>query len=204
MVKLTAHDLLFILKQIKIAEAHAAGGDLKTLIEDAAKAAGATGTANLQAHLLPYGLRTVDGTYNNLFNGREAWGAADRPFVQLGPRNWVTESDDTIVFGAGSPGQVVFTDGNYSQLGPPPAASQGLGGGTLVDADPRIISNLIVDQTSNNPAAIMVYRSMLADGKNATRTEMRDGDGNVVTHTKQVLSPTGEVLANVGAGRRPR
>ncbi len=198
MVKLTAHDLLFILQQIKIAEDHAAGGDLKTLIEEAAKAAGATGTATPQAHLLPYGLRTVDGTYNNLLEGRQAWGAADNPFVQLGPRNWVTESDDSITFGAGTPGQVVFTDGNYSQLGAPSAQSQGLGGGTVVDADPRIISNLIVDQTSNNPAATMVYEAMLAAGKNASRAEMHDANGNVVTHTKQVVSPAGQVLANVG------
>ena len=28
--------------------------------------------------------------------------------------------------------------------------------GDVVDADPRIISNLIVDQTSNNPAAVAV------------------------------------------------
>ena len=198
MVKLTAHDLLFILQQIKIAEDHAAGGDLKTLIEEAAKAAGATGTAAPQAHLLPYGLRTVDGTYNNLLEGRQAWGAADNPFVQLGPRNWVTESDDSIVFGAGSPNPVVFTDGDYSQLGAPSSQSQGLGGGTVVDADPRIISNLIVDQTSNNPAATMVYEAMLAAGKVASRAEMHDANGNLVTHTRQVVSPTGEVLANIG------
>ena len=33
-----------------------------------------------QAHLLPYGLRTVDGSYNNLLPGREMWGAADQSF----------------------------------------------------------------------------------------------------------------------------
>ena len=32
MVQLTKHDLTFILNQIKIAEAHAAGGDLAALV----------------------------------------------------------------------------------------------------------------------------------------------------------------------------
>lgn len=76
MVTLVKHDLQFILKQIKIAEAHSAGGDLATLVAEAGNAAGAQGTATGQAHLLPYGLRTVDGTYNNLIEGRETWGAA--------------------------------------------------------------------------------------------------------------------------------
>ena len=61
MVQLTKHDLNFILAQIKIAEAHAAGGDLAELV------AGYNGNDGFaQAHLLPYGLRTVDGSYNNL------------------------------------------------------------------------------------------------------------------------------------------
>ena len=47
-------DLEFILAQIKIAEAHAAGTPLSELVVD--------------PHL-PFGLRTVDGTYNNLIEG---------------------------------------------------------------------------------------------------------------------------------------
>ena len=35
MVNLVKHDLEFILKQIKIAEAHAAGGDLRKLVAEA-------------------------------------------------------------------------------------------------------------------------------------------------------------------------
>ena len=34
----------------------------------------------------------------------------------------------------------------------------------MVDADPRIISNLIADQTSNNPAAVAIAGSAGADG----------------------------------------
>ena len=55
-MKLVKHDLQFILDQILIADAHIAGGDLLTL---------------LGSNLLPYGLRTVDGSYNNLTPGQE-------------------------------------------------------------------------------------------------------------------------------------
>ena len=46
----------------------------------------------------------------------------------------------------------MVTNTNYAQSG------------NVVDADPRIISNLIVDQTSNNPAAVEVAGSAGADG----------------------------------------
>ena len=54
MVNLVKHDLQFILNQIKIAEAHASGTPLTELVD---------------SPLLPYGLRTVDGSYNNLVPG---------------------------------------------------------------------------------------------------------------------------------------
>src|SRR5688500_13169369 len=66
MVNLVKHDLEFILKQIKIAERHAAGEDLRDLVAEAGGLDSNAPTAPSQAHLLPYGLRTVDGTYNNL------------------------------------------------------------------------------------------------------------------------------------------
>ena len=56
-------DLEFILQQIVIAERHAAGEDLLSLLP------------NVQ---VPFGLRTVDGTYNNLVPGQSGFGAADR------------------------------------------------------------------------------------------------------------------------------
>lgn len=60
-------DLVFILQQIKISEAHAAGESLYDLVGNP---------------LLPWGLRTVDGTYNNLVPGQQYYGSAD----QLMPR----------------------------------------------------------------------------------------------------------------------
>ena len=61
-------DLEFILEQILIAEQHAAGADLTTLVPNS---------------FVPFGLRTVDGSFNNLFPGQEEFGAADQLFPRL-------------------------------------------------------------------------------------------------------------------------
>ena len=144
MVTLVKHDLEFILKQIRIAEAHANGGDLAQLVAEAGQAAGLPNAAPFQAHLLPYGLRTVDGTYNNLLDGRETWGAADQPFIPLTERTFLNEGDDSFVPYA--------TNNDYGQPG------------NVVDVDPRLISSLIVDQTSNNPAAVIVAQQLTEAG----------------------------------------
>ena len=68
MAELVKSDLVFILQQIQIAEANAAGTPLSELIPDSA---------------LPYGLRTVDGSDNNLFLDQTAFGAADVLFPRL-------------------------------------------------------------------------------------------------------------------------
>nr|MDH4442261.1 hypothetical protein [Rhizobium sp.] len=69
MVTYIRSDLDFILKQIKIAEAHAAGQPL-------------FGPGGLvPAYNISWGLRTVDGSYNHLQAGQEQWGAADREFA---------------------------------------------------------------------------------------------------------------------------
>ena len=79
---------------------------------------------------LPFGLRTVDGSCNHLEPGSNEFGASDNIFPRMsGPRP-------------------VFA--------PVPGDPQGYAktSGTVVDPRPRIISNLIVDQTTNNPAAV--------------------------------------------------
>ncbi|HEY8613115.1 MAG TPA: peroxidase family protein, partial [Roseomonas sp.] len=140
MVNLVRHDLEFILAQIRIAEAHAAGGDLAALVAAQGAPPGVPVTDPAAASLLPYGLRTVDGSYNNLSGvpGREKWGAADQPFVKLLTPAPLNDADgDRMDFGPGAPS---VTNTNYGSSG------------SVADADPRIISNLIVDQTVNNPA----------------------------------------------------
>lgn len=135
MVTLIRHDLEFVLRQIKVAEAHASGTPLTDLVE---------------SPLLPWGLRTVDGSFNNLVDGRSQWGASHEPFVQLTQPNWRNEGDDAMMFGTPA-NPVWLTNNNYT---PGAATSPGFAPGTVVDADPRLISNLIVDQTLGNPAAV--------------------------------------------------
>ena len=65
MVTFNTADVQFILDQILIAEANAAGTPLTQLIANP---------------LLPFGLRTVDGTFNNLIPGQSDFGAADQLF----------------------------------------------------------------------------------------------------------------------------
>lgn len=120
----TLHDLAFILQQIKISEA----------------ATNPDGTINgellrdlVSSPLLPYGLRTVDGSWNNLLPGQELYGSADQTMPRLTALNW--QDADAMT--------------SYTQLG-----------GAVIDADPRIISNLISDQTVSNPAAVEAHEGL--------------------------------------------
>ncbi len=133
---LNASDLRFILQQIKIAENHVA-----TTTEANAPCGALLGPApdqipaNGVGVTLPWGLRTVDGTCNNLLKDtsigldQNKFGAADQPFPRHVPAQFKTTP-------------------NYAPTGPdaPP----------VMDPEPRRISNLIVDQTPANPAATNV------------------------------------------------
>ncbi len=70
MASFSRSDLDFVLKQILIAEQHTAGADLASLVPDA---------------FAPFGLRTVDGSFNNLIAGQSNFGAADQFFTQRLP-----------------------------------------------------------------------------------------------------------------------
>lgn len=144
MVNIVRHDLEFILRQIKIAEAHSGGTALDQIYVNAAGDVVAQGTPGavlaISHPLAPYGLRTVDGSYNNMVAGRDQWGAADNPFAHLTDPSYRNDLDgDSIPLGQNGP---LLTNTNYGSSG------------SVVDADPRLISNLIVDQTLDNPAAI--------------------------------------------------
>ncbi len=93
--------------------------------------------------LSSYGLRTVDGSCNDLVPGRETFAAADQPFPRLTtPKFRAAEGRPQGFFGPGDPGSA---SSSYAQK---------LAGNTVYDTQPRVISNLIVDQTSTNPAAV--------------------------------------------------
>ena len=129
MVQFIRSDLDFILAQIKISEAHAAGQDLNDLLPNP---------------FLPWGVRTVDGSYNNLIAGQELFGAAGTPFPHMVDPNYINEADgDQMPLGPPGSGAPTITNNDYGQPG------------SVADADPRIISNLIVDQTASNPAAVI-------------------------------------------------
>src|SRR5215813_12421963 len=122
---LTAGDVRYIYDQILVAQDHAAGLAL-------------LGPGPNQVHdpQLPRGLRTVDGSFNNLVPvpDQHLFGAADLLFPRM------TGTKDPVS------GKIkgIFRDADagtsYKQLS-----------GTVVDASPRLITNLIVDQSANNP-----------------------------------------------------
>ncbi|MEN9643698.1 MAG: hypothetical protein RL238_367 [Actinomycetota bacterium] len=122
--ELNASDLRYILQQIKIAEHHVAFTDETTgqcgaLIGDGPDQI-PTGGVGVT---LPWGLRTVDGSCNNLVAAQSQYGTADETFPRMAPAE---------------------PRANYPFLN---------GGAPTFDRSPRVISNLIVDQSINNPAA---------------------------------------------------
>ncbi|MFN7130441.1 MAG: peroxidase family protein [Myxococcales bacterium] len=120
-------DLDFILKQIEIAERHAAGEPLSSLIE---------------SPLLPFGLRTVTGEFNNIVPGREQFGTSGRLFPRL--MTPVFRDGEPAPFDPDGPGPL--TAGSPSSY----AQTRGL----VFDSEVRVASNLICDQTASNPAAV--------------------------------------------------
>jgi len=117
-------DLEFILAQIQIAEAHAAGQPL-------------FGPGGLvPAYNVSWGLRTVDGTYNNLLH--ETWGAADQQFPTLMPPTY-RPADGTMFDPDGDgPAPAMPTQSTYAPSNNPNSL--------VFDSSLRTISNLIVDR----------------------------------------------------------
>src|SRR3954453_14652166 len=129
---ITPGDLKFILKQIKISERHSA-----TLTADNPCGTLVGSEPNqIPDPLTSYGLRTVDGSCNNLIPGRETFAAADQPFPRLSKRT--------------------FMDPEPVPSFPVPSQPTGCASkkGNAIDAKPRTVSNLIVNQTSTNPSAV--------------------------------------------------
>jgi hypothetical protein len=85
MVQVIRNDLEFILQQIKIAEADARGEQIVGTLVPTTE--------------LPWGLRHVDGSNNNLRPGQETFGAANQQFPRALDTRWVNEGDDGMKFG---------------------------------------------------------------------------------------------------------
>jgi hypothetical protein len=130
-VQLIRSDVQYILDQIRVAENHAAGGQIL-----------GTGANQVSNPLFPYGLRTVDGTFNNLIPGQSRFGAADSTFPRLVSPFF--PSGESRTFDPDGPGpETVGSPTSYGQRR-----------GIVEDSRPRLVSNLIVDQTGNNPAVV--------------------------------------------------
>jgi Ca2+-binding RTX toxin-like protein len=134
----TPGDLSFILKQIKIAERHSttltASNPCGTMV--AQPGDGIPDAEQVPDYLTSYGLRTVDGSCNNLKDAASNnFAAADQVFPRL-TKPVFRDAEDASAFGGPAAS-------SYKQLQ-----------GNVADSQPRVISNLIDDQTSTNPAAI--------------------------------------------------
>jgi beta-lactam-binding protein with PASTA domain/Ca2+-binding RTX toxin-like protein len=124
-----AGDLRFIYEQILVAQDHAAGGTLL-----------GPGPNQVSDPQLPRGLRTVDGSFNNLVPvpDQHLFGAADRIFPRL----------TTPSFRAAEQGTYADT----------------LANNVVVDSQPRVVSNLVLDQTASNPAAVAANANPCGSG----------------------------------------
>jgi len=170
---LNVADLQFVLKQIKIAEAHSNGAALTEIRIDPNTGEVVTDASQYDADgnflgiqtwaraipdpKTPFGLRTVDGSFNNIVEGRELWGAADQPMPRYLDPNYIDGGPEAPFSLGPGPLQPV-TNTNYGvNQGTPTFPGPGTNGGhtgNVVDSDPRLISNLVVDMSINNPAAI--------------------------------------------------
>jgi beta-lactam-binding protein with PASTA domain len=137
---INVEDLRFIYQQILVAQDHAAGGQLL-----------GPGPNQVSDPQLPKGLRTVDGSYNNLVPSpdQHMFGAADRLF----PRVLVPNFRDAEPFDPDGSGPLPASPTSYKQ-----------NAGIVVDSQPRLISNLIVDQSANNPAAQAAHDNPCGSG----------------------------------------
>ena len=162
--QLVKEDLQFILKQIKVAEASPDGRPTIGL-----------GEGQVASRLSGDGLRTVTGVYNNLYPGKDAWGAADEAFPRLLPPS----------FRVGDPLCVGPEDG--------PATSYNQPSGLVCDAAPRVVSNLIVDQTTSNPAAVA------SAGRQGTDGDLIDVDGDPSTPATGLFIPNTATDAGLSA-----
>ena len=151
-VTFTKSDLQYLLTQIVAAE---------------------NGQPPLNPHLA-FGLRELAGTNNNQLPGQSTYGSADQPFPTATKQLFqtVTVNVDGTPFdydllNDGTTLTTTYAETNPNAFGPPAH------GVNVVDAAPRMISNLIADISQNNPAAVAVAQAFalqLGDGYTAMNT----------------------------------
>src|SRR3954470_14659715 len=138
---INAEDLRFIYEQILVAQDHAAGGTLL-----------GPGPNQVSDPQLPRGLRTVDGSFNNLVPGQTHFGQADLLFPRLLTPSF--KPAETLR---------VDPDGAGPQAAGQPTSYQQKTG-FVSDSQPRVVSNLVLDQTASNPAAVAANANPCGSG----------------------------------------
>ena len=128
----------------------------------------------------------MDGTYNNIIDGRETWGAADQPMPRMLDPNFINDADgDQMDLGPGG----IVTNTDYGAAG------------NVADADPRLISNLVADMSFNNPAAIVAALTFAGSttiyGAGGDLEQVRDGHAALMA----VLSDPGADQASKDAAQ---
>ena len=160
MVTYIRSDLDFILAQIKIAEEHASPDE---------PLFGASADGMIPANNISWGLRTVDGTNNNLENPSTTVPPISRSRAcstrTTGPLTETVDMNGPIAEG----GVVGAVDGTYAPTPNSPGA-------VVVDSTVRTISNLIVDQTPGNPAAVEKALDLAGITDEAARDARHVGD----------------------------
>jgi putative cell wall-binding protein/Ca2+-binding RTX toxin-like protein len=159
---LTQNDLEFILRQIQISEAHAADELNPSNYELYCPGQGTAAQNCVPDVMRPAGVRTVDGSYNNLVAQRGEYGASDNAFPRLLPAEWRQAEPEALDLGF-KPNAEEGPAGPNGEPGEAPAdmsmcdsgmTCYGQTQGNVYDSHPREISNLIVDQTTGNPAIV--------------------------------------------------
>src|SRR6266536_2363064 len=123
---INASHVRYIFHQIQIGEAHAAQTRIPGNAPNCSALLG-PGPNQIADPRFPYGLRTVNGNCNNLVFGNEKFGSSFTVIPRLTSPFFRTAEQGT----------------SYLQTH-----------GNVFDSRPRVISNLIVDQTVKNPAAV--------------------------------------------------
>jgi Ca2+-binding RTX toxin-like protein len=172
-------DLSYILDQIKIADAHAT----TQTVDRSAVVPGtnpfvinSTSKTDIPNNLLQLGLRQIDGRNNNLTTGYSTWNGFEYlAGGTVGKSTW------------GSAGQPFKRTTPVSYKGAFGSGGTRAGAGNITDNEIRTISNLIADQSSNNPAAVAAARPGAAE------------EGSALKGTNSFLIPNVSVNAGVNA-----
>jgi hypothetical protein len=130
-------DMNFILRQIKYAERHAAGEDLLDILPNAS---------------VPWGLRTVDGSYNNLIPGQEKFGAADEIFPVINDRNFPGDYNSAATVTDSTPRLISHLTVNQSADNPAAVSAAAAEGGVNIGPDITGVDQYFIPNTGPDAA----------------------------------------------------